>query len=58
MILERYVTEQDLTVTHRQSVPYLALRQRNAEGQLVKESHSRGYHESGTGFVSRGEAVH
>ena len=56
MIFERYVTEQDLTVTHRQSAPFLALRQRTEEGQLVKERWSRGYHESNVGFVSRAEA--
>ena len=53
MILERYVTEQDLTVTHRQSAPFLTLRQRTEEAQLVKERSSRGYHESTIGFVSR-----
>ena len=57
IIFERYVTEQDLTVTHRQSAPFLALRQRSQEAQLVKESKSRGYHEAGIGFVSRAEVT-
>ena len=57
IIFERYVTEEDLTVTHRQSAPFLELRRRATEGQWVKESKSRGHHEAGIGFVSRAEAV-
>ena len=56
IIFERYVTEEDLTVTHRQSAPFLELRRRATEGQWVKESRSSGFHEAGIGFVSRAEA--
>ena len=55
MIFERYATEEDLTVTHRQSVPFLALRARSQEVQFVKEYKSAGYWESNVGFVSRKE---
>ena len=56
-ILERYVSEHDLTITHRQSAPFLALRARNAEAQLVKTGVTKGYHESEIGFVCRGEVA-
>ena len=55
MIFERYATEEDLTVTHRQSVPFLALRARSQEAQFVKEYKSSGYWETNVGFVSRKE---
>ena len=55
MIFERYVTEEDLTVTHRQSVPFLALRARSKEITFVKDYKSSGYYETNTGFISRKE---
>ena len=57
MIFERYATEEDLTVTHRQSVPFLALRAKNQETNFafVKEYKSTGYWETNTGFTSRKE---
>ena len=55
MIFERYATEEDLTVTHRQSVPFLTLRARSQEAQFVKEYKSAGYWETNIGFVSRKE---